>query len=86
MRKKLVKETPLIVDAYNRGMTLRELADFHQASANTIRAILVQAKVAIRRRGPKKGPRVKQNLNQSLVEETSPVTKEVTNGIQQPSL
>ncbi len=44
----------LLVEGYNNGATLRQLADFHKVSAGTIRAILKSNNVNMRSVGRKK--------------------------------
>jgi arsenate reductase-like glutaredoxin family protein len=90
MRRKLVKEIPLIASAYQKGMTLKELSDFHQTTPTTIRSILKEAGVTIRRRGPRS--KAKFTVEQEAAtavnssEQPSDSNVEVSNGVQQPSL
>ena len=49
--RKLVKESPIIVDAYNSGQTLRDLALQFNVSTGTIRTVLKRAGVVMRQKG-----------------------------------
>lgn len=54
MRKKLLFDEQLIVDAYNNGLTLREIGDFHKVSYITVRRVLMEKGIPMRPRGRKK--------------------------------
>lgn len=89
-QRKLNVERPIIVESYNNGMTLRELADFHKVSPTTIRRLLVEEGVSIRRRGPQ-GPQ--KNSATPVVQDHSSETSETSNtaevvdyGVQQSTL
>jgi len=51
--RKLTRETPQIISAYDGGTDLRKLASFYNVSPGTIRNILCREGVQMRRRGRK---------------------------------
>jgi transposase-like protein len=71
--RKLLKETPQIVDAYVEGnMTLRALAALHGVANGTIRNILLREGVDLRRRGrQRKTPRNEPSLPQEAPHQLS---------------
>jgi transposase len=66
--RKLLKETPQILEAYRNGSTIREIAEVYKVSTGTIRNILNRNDEPLRPRGRR--PKVK-------------VTQEATNELQQ---
>jgi transposase len=54
--RKLVKESPQILEAYRNGSNIRTIAELYHVSAGTIRNILVRNGEPLRKRGrrPKK--------------------------------
>jgi transposase len=55
--RKLLKETPQILEAYRNGSTIREIADTYKVSSGTIRNILKRSEEPLRPRGRR--PKVK---------------------------
>ena len=65
-QRKLLKETPQIVDGYVSGnMTLRALASIYGVANGTIRNILLREGVALRRRG-----RTRKEVTNGTLEQT----------------
>ena len=54
--RKLVKETPQIIEAYRNGSNIRDIASLYHVSAGTIRNILVRNGEPLRKRGRRPKP------------------------------
>ncbi len=55
-RKKLAGVIPLVVEGYQNGSTLRELAKIYEVAPGTIRNLLMSEDVDLRARGRKQNP------------------------------
>jgi hypothetical protein len=63
LRSKLATCHEQVVDAYNNGATLRQIAEVHEVSPGTVRNLLKELDVPLRDRGrrknaPKADPRI----------------------------
>ena len=63
--RKLLKETPQILEAYRNGSTIREIAATYKVSSGTIRNILKRSEEPLRARGrrPKAVPPLPEDFS-----------------------
>jgi len=64
-RNKLIDSKQLIINAYNNGSTLRDLAVVYECSVGTIRNLLLKEKIVLR----PKGARIKPNGRKKIADE-----------------